>query len=113
MKKTFVRITSMTVVVVLLAVALVSCGGLSGKYESASLLNSSIAFTFKGSKVTLDITVLGTVSSVEGTYKIDGDKITLTYDSDNEEADKYEGSFSFEKGEDYIKIGGVKYTKAD
>lgn len=112
MRKTIIRISAFTLVLTFLAIALVSCGGLSGKYES-SIIGTGAAFTFKGSKVTLDIMVLGSISSIEGKYKIDGDKITLAYEGDDKEADRYEGTFTFERGDDYIKIGGVKYTKVD
>ncbi len=112
MKNSAVKIAALAIVISALAVSLASCGWLSGKYE-ASLLGQSVCYTFKGSNVTIDITLLGTVTSLEGKYKIDGDKITLTFNNEEDDASSYEGTYTFEKGEDYIKIGVVKYTKVD
>ena len=54
----------------------------------------------------------------EGTYKIKGDKITIEFADENEDdaswSDIFQllnGEHDFEKGDDYIKIGGVKYEK--
>ncbi len=110
MKKISLRITALTLVMLILSISLVSCGGLSGKYE-ASILGTGTAYTFKGSKVTVDFMVLGMSKSVEGKYKIKGDKITFTFD--DEEGEKYAGEFNFEKGDEYIKIGIVEYKKVD
>jgi len=111
MKKTFVRIAAVAVLVVMLACSLVACGGLSGTYSSGELLGSGVSYTFKGSKVTIDVSLLGSVTSFEGKYSIDGDKITFTFEDDD--AEKYSGEFAFEKGDDYVKIGLAKYEKED
>ena len=113
--KKFTKILAFTLVAAMLCIALASCGGISGKYE-ASEWGTGISLEFKGNKVTAVFTVVTVeLSPVKGTYKIDGDKITFDftndeYDSDvNEWLEKFQGELSFEKGEDYIKIGGVKY----
>lgn len=106
--KNIVRIAAVALVIVMLAATLASCGGLSGTYETG-LLGQTVAYEFKGSKVTITVTLLGTVNSIEGKYKVSGDEITFEFDDDD--ADKYEGTFTFEKGDDYIKIAGVKYNK--
>ena len=51
--------------------------------------------------------------AVEGKYSIKDDQITITFEGDDKDAKAFNGTFDFEKGDDYIKIGGVKYTKAD
>ena len=103
--------------------ALASCAKtLSGTYEAGGdLLGTS--YTFSGKNVTITIKAVGFTKDIDGTYKIeDNDKgdtvITFTFAAegeDEEEAQKYSGSFNFsegtEDGKDYIKVGGVKYTK--
>lgn len=107
MNKNIIKIAALALVVVMLAATLVSCGGLSGTYEGMGT-----EYTFKGSKVSIQVNVFGANigDPIEGTYKISGDKITLTF-ADDEGADKYSGTFDFEKGDDYIKIGMVTYNK--
>ena len=112
--KRIVKIMALALAIVTLATLLVSCGGLSGKYK-----NLTTSFEFKGSKVIID--VLGLGLDIEGKYEIKDDKISFEFDTDDidntvakaavEEFNDIE--FDFEKGDDYIKIGGVKYTKAD
>ena len=90
--------------------ALASCGGLSGKYELDAFV-ASATYEFKGNKVTLTAEVGGFEKSFEGKYKLvkDGDAQKIEFTFDDKDAEKYTGSFSFEKGDGYIKIGGVKY----
>lgn len=101
--------------VVVMMLSLVACGNkLSGTYKSEGLLESYVSYTFKGSKVTVDTYVVGSkVLTVTGTYKIDGDEITLTYDSKDAEGNKdvVSGTQTFEKGDGYIKIGILKLNK--
>lgn len=110
--KKLTKVLALVVVAAMLCLALASCG-LSGKYEG-----HLYTLEFKGS----DITIKGNVSKItaEGTYKIDGDKIIITLDNADDGAfslgdtlNAFDGEHSFEKGDDYIKIDGVKYTKAD
>lgn len=113
MSKNIIRVSALALVIVMLTAVLASCGGPSGTYESAEVIGSGLSYTFKGSKVTIKVKLLGTVTSFEGKYKIDGEEITFTFEDEDDGADKYSGTMTFEQGDDYIKIGGVKYTKAD
>lgn len=90
---------------------------LSGTYKADVFgVGASYEFTITG-KVTITAYGLGQENELfEGKYEInkDGDKITFTFESDD--AEKYSGEFSFNKGKDndgeYIKIGGITYRKA-
>ena len=115
------RILSIALAVAVLAtmcLTFASCSKLSGKY-SADVLGTGTTMTFSGNKVKIGFTVtlLGEVASIDATYKIKGDTITFDFiDEDevtNNSAKKVietlEEPVSFEKGDDYIKINGVKY----
>ena len=52
--KNVIRVTAVALVIVMLAATLASCGGLSGTYETG-LLGQTVAYEFKGSKVTIKI----------------------------------------------------------
>ncbi len=106
MKKT-IKVLALVMVVVMLCCMLASCGNtLKGTY-SAEALTIRTAYTFDGKNVTIDAGALGFSKQVaEGTYEIKDDQIIFTFGEDNE----YTGTFSFEKGEDYIKIQGITYT---
>ena len=92
-----------------------------GKYELDAGL-AEVTYDFGLSKVSITYEdLLGNEETVEGKYKIakndDGEtEITFTFENE-EKAKEYSGTFSFEKGKEgddqYIKIGGVKYTKED
>ncbi len=113
--KRSVRILAVAMVAVILCLALVSCGKtLSGKYE-ATILGSGIELEFDGKKVTYTAKVLGAeAASVEGTYEIKDDKITLSFDDEDKDAKIKAGTYDFEEGEDYIKIGEIgKLTKVE
>ena len=45
----------------------------------------------------------------EGTYEIEDDKITITYEEDGKTVTT---TSSFEKGKDYIKVDGIQLDKA-
>ena len=114
MKKT-TKILALVLVVAMLGCMLVACGKtLKGTY-SMEAFGTGAAMTFSGSKVTISVKLLGTeLSAVDGTYKIEDNKITLSFDSEEDDVKKYNGTFDFEEGEDYIKIGAFgKFTKAD
>ena len=90
---------------------LASCGGVSGSYSAElSVLGQSASTTydFHGSKVDIitKTTILGNINTetVEASYKVDGDEIIITT------GDK-SNTYTFEKGDGYIKIAGVQYTK--
>ncbi len=112
MKKTVLKVVALMLVAVVLCTALVSCGKtLKGTYKTAL---GTPSFTFKGNKVTLEIDLIFTATTIEGKYEIKDDKITFTWEGDNaDEAKDYSGTLSFAEGDDYITIGGVKYNKAE
>ena len=91
---------------------LASCGNtISGSYTAElEILGQSASTTYKFSGKKVEIitktTILGTVNTEteSATYSINGDEITITKD----DADK---TYTFEKGDDYIKIAGIQYTK--
>jgi len=87
---------------------------LSGTYK-AETLGTGVSYTFKGKNVKVEVLVLGSVTAVlEGTYEIKDGSITLTFgDTENEEAKTYGGTFDFEKGEDFVKIGLFKCIKSE
>ena len=108
--KKLTKVIALAVVVAMACLALASCGGLSGKYELDALVGSK-TYEFKGNKVTITAEVVGFEKTFEGKYKIvkDGDEQKIEFTFEDKDAEEYKGSFSFEKGEDYIKIGGVTY----
>ena len=114
MKKS-VKVLALVMVAAMLCLALVSCGKkLSGEYE-ATLLGSGVVLAFEGKKVTYTAKVLGMeAATVEGEYSIKGDQITLSFGEDDDDAKKLNGTFDFEQGDDYIKIGTFgKFTKVE
>lgn len=109
MSKNIIRLSALALVTIMLVALLASCGGPSGTYE-ATVLGQSMSYTFKGgNKVAIKVTLLGTVTTFEGKYKISGDEITFTFE--DSEAKSYNGTMTFEQGDDYVKIGEIKYTK--
>ena len=125
MKKTL-KIMALVMAALMLCLALTSCGKkLSGKYKGeidVLVASYEVVYEFKGNNVTVTRqlkSVLGNADPVEikGTYEIteaaDGDlQITFEYEKDDDEVVKG-GTFDFEEGEDYIKIGVAKYSKVD
>ena len=111
------KVLALALVVATLCLALASCGGLSGTYENKGVFGlGATELTFKGNKITIETLGL----EAEGTYKISGDEITIEIEDENEDEASWddllkawEGTFDFEKGDDYIEINDVKYTKAD
>ena len=109
MSKNIIRLSALALVTIMLVALLASCGGPSGTYE-ATVLGQSMSYTFKGgNKVAIKVTLLGTVTTFEGKYKISGDEITFKFE--DSEAKSYNGTMTFEQGDDYVKIGEIKYTK--
>lgn len=113
------RIISTILVCVLLlgcVLTLASCGKrLSGTYAGKLEVagqSAEMSFTFKGNKVTMETkgTVLGitTSTSLEGTYEIEDDKITITYEEDGKSVTD---TMTFEKGKDFIKLDGIQFDK--
>lgn len=113
--KKMIRVMALVMALVIVGGLLVACGKtLSGTY-SAEVIGSGVSYEFKGNKVTVTVKTLGAeLGSAEGTYKIADDKITFEFDSEDDDVKKYSGTFDFEEGEDYIKIGTFgKFTKKD
>ncbi len=112
--KNTLRVVSVLLVVSMLAVMLVSCGGkLSGTWMSGNE-NMGTKLEFKGDVVKVSVYVLGVTKAEpsELHYKVeDGKYLTWAIDGDEEDA----VSVSFVEGKDdngkYIEIGGVKYYK--
>ena len=122
MKKT-VRVLALVMALATVLCVFAACGKtLKGKY-SADFLGTGTTLEFDGKDVRLAITVtlIGEVAAIEGTYKIDGDEISFDFVDDDEiENDKakevlakFSEPVSFEEGDDYIKVAGVKYTRVD
>lgn len=113
MKKS-VKFLALVVTLVMLCTLLASCGKtLSGKY-SMEEFGTGTTYEFSGKNVSITIKVLGAQvgDAIEGTYSIDDDQITFTFEG--EDSEEYSGTFDFEEGEDYIKIGEIgKLTKED
>ncbi len=112
MKKS-VRILAVVMAVLMVTLVLASCGKtISGTY-SAEALGTGNTLEFSGKKVTITYKLLGTQvgEPVEGTYEIKDDKITITVETDSKDIGALNGTFDFEEGDDYIKIGIIKYTK--
>ena len=112
--KRLTKVLALAMVLAMTCLLLASCG-ISGTYKNNGLFGlGATELTFKGSKITVE---MGGVEA-EGTYKIKGDKITIEFADENEDeatfADLFRllnGEHDFEKGDDYIKIGGTKYNK--
>ena len=112
--KKFTKVIAVVLVLATLVCVFASCGKkLSGKYE-ATAFGTGTCLEFKGSKVYAQFKLLGAYGdAVEGKYEIKDGKITLTFEGEDKSADALEGTFDFEEGDGYIKIGPVKYTKAN
>ena len=114
MKKT-IRFIAIAMIAVMLCVSLASCGKtLSGEYRTEELMGTYTSYIFKGNKITKNSYVLGNKvsdASYEGTYKIDGSEITITYgDKDNSKTE----TLTFEELDDgSIKIGVITYKKVE
>lgn len=91
-------------VVILCIMLLAGCGGskLSGRYESQGFLAQS--FTFDGDNVTMS--AFGVNAS--GTYRIEGDRIIITYTLFGQE---YTWEQSFSQSGNVINIGGTEFKK--
>lgn len=114
MKKT-VRILALVLMLAMLCMTFASCSMISGTY-AAGTDNTYVSYAFKGNKVTVRSVALGIeVTNATYKYSIKDNSITFTVEStekdDKGEAKKYEGTFDFEKGDGYVKIGAVKYTE--
>ena len=116
-----IKIIAIAVVAVMLCLSLASCAGtLNGKYENEDI-NTTYEFSGNKVKITAPEASLGGLFNgkkvvYEGTYKIDGDTITITLvdEEGNEIENVYSGTFDFAENEDGdITIGRTEYEKKD
>ena len=123
--KRSIRIMAIAMVAIMLCLTLASCGKtLSGTYEPvvvkedsvldkiagaiSDATDSGVTYTFKGSKVTIEVTLLGNVETFEGKYEIKDDKITFTFE--DEDAKDYNETVTFEELDNgNIKMGTIEY----
>ena len=121
MKKS-VRMMALAMALATVLLVFAACGTtLSGTYsnvEEVMGIESGTRIEFSGKKFEMTLLVLGQEATLEGTYEIKDDEITFTFDEDEIENDWIKEavedmteSVDFEKGDDYIKIGGVKFEK--
>ena len=122
MKKTILKAITLLLATITLVCALTSCAKrISGSYSAElEILSQSweVTYTFKGSKVEAvsKTTFLGTITTNEcnGKYEIveneDG-TFEITFDFEEENDLFKDGTYTFEEGENFIKIGGSTYTK--
>lgn len=104
MKKRIIKAITVLMVICMMACSLTACTTkLNGTYTSDGLIEQS--FTFKDDNVVV-ISAFGI--DAEGTYKIEDDKITITYKLLNL---SYDWEKSFEKDGDTIKIDGTEFVK--
>lgn len=86
---------------------------LNGTYKTDEVLGTYVSCTFSGSKVTCTTYVLGTKAiETTGTYEINGDEITFTWENSEDSKDAVSGTQTFEKTDDGIKIGVQTLKKA-
>ena len=117
MKKTL-RIIAFVMVALMLCLCLSSCiKRLSGEYYTGdkSFTKTYTTYTFKGSKVTVEVYLLGNKvgdESFEGKYELDGDEITFTYVDSKGEKQTLTQTFE-ELADGSIKIGLKTYKKAE
>ena len=122
------KVLSTLLVCVLLAGCVFSLAGcvfslgpmtmISGKYEGTALV-ADLTYEFSpfgGVTLTVD-PIIGNSSTYEGKYKVNNETMEITFTFESDDADTYEGTSDFSSGEEdgveYIKIGLLKYTKAD
>ena len=113
MKKSALKIVALVLVLACVGMVFAACGKkLSGTY-TAEVIGTGTSYTFKGSKVTIEVKALGnTAISLEGKYSIKDNKITFTFESDDKDAKNYSGTQDFEELDNGdIKIGVVTYKK--
>ena len=123
MKKNFIKVIAMVLLLATVCTVLASCGKtISGTYTGKVdllLASYTASYEFSGSKVTVTKTseLLGqsNTTEIKGKYEIteaaDGYEITFTFETSDD--DVKSGTYTFEEGEGFIKIGGVQYNKAE
>lgn len=115
--KKFARILAVVMAVLMVSLCFVACGNkLSGTYEhteEAMGITATVKLEFDGDKVKISSEALGISASVDATYEIKDDEITISIDDEDSLLKDLAGTFDFEKGKDYVKIDGTEYKKAD
>ena len=125
--KKIISLTLACVMIVALMFTMVSCAKtISGSYQgelNVVLAKYTVTYNFDGNKVEVVhkvSSILGNAepTTVEGTYEIAEDEagdltITFTFPQENEDEVAKSATYDFEEGENYIKIGGVQYTKVE
>ena len=123
MKKTL-RITAVVLVAIMLCTTLISCDlfgkKLKGTYESDLAILGVYTLDFEGKNVTVKVkSILGTVTTFDGTYEIEDDTITFTFvDENGEEVENnpFSGkTYTFEQNPDTgdITIGKWEFERVD
>jgi hypothetical protein len=125
MKKNIAKFIALIMAVAMLACMLASCGQkvASGSYKAeVEFLGQSagVTYTFKGNKLVAEsaVSILGIDKSTtaEGTYELikydDGD-LEIKIDFEKETDLFKDGTYAYEEGDGYIKIGVIKYEKED
>lgn len=99
-----IRLFSVLLTVILYVTMLTACGGskLDGTYYSQGLISQS--FTFDGDQVTMSAFGI----NASGTYKLDGDQISISYTLFGQE---YTWEQPFSQSGDVINIGGTEFKK--
>ena len=113
--KRFNKVLLLLTVIAIALLALVACtaNGLSGKYESDSVLGTKTVYEFSGGEVKR--TIIGELGSktVVGDYEIrageDGGRLIYLDFDDVDDAD--EVGWNIIIGNGYIEIAGVRYNK--
>ncbi len=110
MKKTM-AVVGVVALAAVLCLVLAGCAAVpNGKY-----VNGLLTYEFSGNKVTLKVGGSTVNVTFNGTYTVskegEEEKITFTFGEDD--ASKYNGTFSFsqDKSAGTVTIGGVTYTK--
>lgn len=118
MKKTVLKVVALMLVAVIACVAFVSCGKkLSGDYYfgDKTLTKSYTEYSFSGSKVAIDVYLLGNKvgdQSYEAKYSIKDGEITLTWEDAEGEAQSLTQTFE-ELDDGSIKVGALTLKKAE
>lgn len=119
--KKFTKLIAIALVLATLVCVFASCGKkISGKYSgelNLGVASYKVTYNFSGSKVTVtktssNIITGSSTETAEGKYEIaesdNGMEITFTFETENDVAQS--ATYTFEEGEGYIKINGIKYN---
>ena len=122
--KKLTKVIAVVLVLATLVCVFASCGKkISGKYSgeiNIGVASYKVTYNFKGSNVTVtktssNILTGSSTEEAKGKYEItetdNGMEITFTFETENDVAKS--ATYTFEEGEDYIKINGVKYNAAE